>query len=101
MNSILYQDSALNSFRLSRISRIEAEVPFTGLGIKYVGSGREVYFANDRKYREEAGSYLIGNDFTRSIVHINSRSLSEASALIFLRKSLLKLSPLRLTANQT
>jgi len=71
MNSILYQDSALNSFRLSRISRIEAEVPFTGLGIKYVGSGREVYFANDRKYRVEAGSYLIGNDFTRSIVHIN------------------------------
>jgi hypothetical protein len=28
----------------------ESEIAFSGLGIKYVGTGEEVYFANDKKY---------------------------------------------------
>jgi AraC-like DNA-binding protein len=47
------------------------EVAFAGLGVKYVASGREIYFANGRKYTVKEGEYIIGNDFTHSVVHIN------------------------------
>ena len=41
------------------------------LGIKYVASGEEIYYANDKKYKVNAGEYIIGNEFTRSIVRID------------------------------
>jgi AraC-like DNA-binding protein len=50
---------------------MEAETPFTGLGIKYVASGEETYLANDKKFSVKEGEYIIGNDFTSSIVKID------------------------------
>jgi AraC-like DNA-binding protein len=51
--------------------KIEAEIPFRGLGVKYVASGEEVYYANNKKYIVKEGEYIIGNDFTKSIVQID------------------------------
>jgi AraC-like DNA-binding protein len=51
--------------------KIKAEVPFGGLGVKYVASGEEVYYANGKKYTVKEGEYIIGNDFTHSVVHID------------------------------
>jgi AraC-like DNA-binding protein len=71
MNATIYKDKDKNAIRFSQIKKIEAEMPFNGLGIKYVAAGEEVYYANNKKYVVMEGEYIIGNDFTSSIVQIN------------------------------
>ena len=71
MNQTIYKDCNKNEIRFSRIMKIEAEMPFTGLGVKYVASGEEIYYANKKKYIVREGEYIIGNDFTKSIVQID------------------------------
>ena len=73
MNQTIYQDKNKNAVRLSKITNIETEVPFTGFGIKYVASGEEHYFINHKKFTIKEGEYIIGNDFTSSIVKINHK----------------------------
>ncbi len=73
MNQTIYKDIDKNAIRFSNITNIEAEMPFTGLGIKYVASGEETYYANGKKYIVKEGEYIIGNDFTSSIVNINKK----------------------------
>ena len=75
MNKIIFQDKEKNAIRFSEISKIEGEMPFTGLGIKYVASGEETYYANNKKFTVKEGEYIIGNDFTSSIVHINNKEI--------------------------
>jgi AraC-like DNA-binding protein len=36
-----------------------------------VASGEEIYYANDNKYKVKVGEYIIGNEFTKSIVQID------------------------------
>jgi AraC-like DNA-binding protein len=71
MNKTIYQDGSKNAIRFSEFNKLEAETPFTGLGIKYVASGEETYLANDKKFSVKEGEYIIGNDFTSSIVKID------------------------------
>lgn len=71
MNEIIYQDLAQNAIRFSVFTQMEGDTPFGGLGLKYVSSGVEVYYANQRKYTLRAGECLIGNDLTATLVHIN------------------------------
>jgi AraC-like DNA-binding protein len=71
MNQTIYQDGSKNAIRFSEFNKLEAETPFTGLGIKYVASGEETYLANDKKFSVKEGEYIIGNDFTSSIVKID------------------------------
>lgn len=73
MNQTIYKDNQKNEIRFSNILKIDAEMPFTGLGVKYVASGEEIYYANEKKYIVREGEYIIGNDFTKSIVQINER----------------------------
>ncbi len=73
MNQTIYQDENKNAIRFSEFTKIETETPFTGLGIKYVASGEETYFANDKKFTIKEGEYIIGNDFTSSIVKIDNQ----------------------------
>ena len=73
MNQTIYQDESKNAIRFSEFNKMEAETPFTGLGIKYVASGEETYFANDKKFSVKEGEYIIGNDFTSSIVKIDNQ----------------------------
>jgi AraC-like DNA-binding protein len=73
MNQTIYKDEEKNAIRFSKIKKIEGEMPFTGLGIKYVASGQETYYANDKKFTVKEGEYIIGNDFTSSIVEINQK----------------------------
>jgi AraC family transcriptional regulator len=75
MNKTIYNDAEKNSIRFSQIKKIEAEMPFTGLGVKYVASGEEIYFANDKKYIVKEGEYIIGNDFTSSNVKIDQNQM--------------------------
>jgi AraC-like DNA-binding protein/nucleoside-triphosphatase THEP1 len=71
MNSTIYSDQAKNEIRFSQIKKIDGEVKFAGFGVKYVASGEETYIANNKKYLVKQGEYIIGNDFTSSIVQIN------------------------------
>jgi AraC-like DNA-binding protein len=77
MNQILYTDDACNEIRFSEIKKIESEVSFKGLGIKYVATGQETYYANGKKFMVREGEYIIGNDFTKSIVQINQEKAVE------------------------
>jgi AraC-like DNA-binding protein len=73
MNQTIYKDEEKNAIRFSKITKIDGEMPFTGLGIKYVASGEETYYANNKKFTVKEGEYIIGNDFTSSIVEINQK----------------------------
>jgi AraC family transcriptional regulator len=74
MNKIIYTDKEKNEIRFSRVAKIEAKMPFIGIGVKYVASGEEIYFANQKKYVVKEGEYILGNDFTSSIVQINQKN---------------------------
>ncbi|MBU3659017.1 MAG: helix-turn-helix transcriptional regulator [Flavobacteriales bacterium] len=71
MNQTIFLDENNNAIRFSEFNKLEAVTPFTGLGIKYVASGEETYYANDKKFSVKEGEYIIGNDFTSSIVKID------------------------------
>ena len=77
MNQTIYSDDNRNEIRISEIKKIETEIAFTGLGIKYVASGEETYYANGKKFMVREGEYIIGNDFTKSIVQINQEKAVE------------------------
>lgn len=71
MNQKIYSDHDGNAIRFSNFKKLELDCPFSGLGVKYVASGEEIYYANDKKYKVNAGEYIIGNEFTKSIVQID------------------------------
>lgn len=77
MNQTIYSDNQQNAIRVSEIKKIETEIAFTGLGVKYVASGEETYYANGKKFMVREGEYIIGNDFTKSIVQINQEKAVE------------------------
>jgi AraC-like DNA-binding protein len=77
MNRTIYSDNNHNEIRISEIKKIESEIAFKGLGIKYVASGEETYYANGKKFMVREGEYIIGNDFTKSIVQINQEKAVE------------------------
>ncbi len=77
MNQTIYLDDNHNEIRFSEIKKIESDVAFKGLGIKYVASGEETYYANGKKFMVREGEYIIGNDFTKSIVQINQEKVVE------------------------
>lgn len=72
MNQTIYIDKKNNAIRFSNFKSLESDCPFSGLGVKYVASGEEIYYANDKKYKVRVGEYIIGNEFTRSLVQIKS-----------------------------
>jgi AraC family transcriptional regulator len=71
VNRTVYRDNENNEIRFSRMKKIESEVPFAGLGVKYVAFGEEVYYANNKRFVVKQGEYMIGNDFTKSFVKID------------------------------
>lgn len=71
MNETIYTDSEKNAIRFSNFKKLESTCPFSGLGVKYVALGEEIYYANDKKYKVNAGEYIIGNEFTKSHVQID------------------------------
>ena len=75
MNQTKYIDNEKNCIRFSNFKKLETECPFTGLGVKYVASGEEIYYANDKKYKVNVGEYIIGNEFTKSIVQIDHKEI--------------------------
>ena len=77
MNQTIYSDENDNEIRFSEIKKIESDVAFKGLGIKYVASGEGTYYANGKKFMVREGEYIIGNDFTKSIVQINQEKVVE------------------------
>ncbi|MFN9595770.1 MAG: helix-turn-helix domain-containing protein [Bacteroidota bacterium] len=77
MNRTVYADEDKNAIRFSRVIKLEAETPFTGFGIKYVASGEENYFINRKKFTVRKGEYIIGNDFTKTIVQIDHKDPAE------------------------
>jgi AraC family transcriptional regulator len=72
MNQTIYTDNKRNAIRFSNFKKLETACPFSGLGLKYVASGEEIYYANGKKYNVKVGEYIIGNEFTKSLVQINS-----------------------------
>jgi AraC-like DNA-binding protein len=72
MNETIYKDEEKNAIRFSDFKKLETDCPFAGLGVKYVASGEEIYYANNKKYNVKVGEYIIGNEFTKSLVKINS-----------------------------
>lgn len=74
MNQVIYTDQDRNAIRFSDFKKLDSDCPFSGIGVKYVVSGEEIYFANDKKYSVRVGEYIIGNEFTKSTVQINNKS---------------------------
>jgi AraC family transcriptional regulator len=72
MNQTIYSDIEKNAIRFSAFKRLESDCPFSGIGLKFVASGEEIYYAKNKKYKVKAGEYIIGNEYTDSKVKINS-----------------------------
>lgn len=73
MNKIIHSYNDKNFIRFSDFKTIETDCKFSGLGIKFVASGEEIYYANGKKFKVTIGEYIIGNEFTKSLVQINSK----------------------------
>lgn len=71
MNKTLYQDEQNNAIRFSSLKKAEQAIQFKGLAVKYVAAGKEMYCVNNKKFVVHEGEYLIGNDFTQSMVKID------------------------------
>lgn len=71
MNLSIYTDHLNNAIRFSSFAKMETETMFSGMGIKYVASGEEIYYVNGNKYAVKQGEYIIGNDFTSAFVKID------------------------------
>jgi hypothetical protein len=72
MNQTIYTDTEKNAIRFSNFKKLEASCAFSGLGVKYVAAGEEIYYANGKKYKVKVGDYIIGmnlpNPWFKSIV---------------------------------
>lgn len=73
MNRSIYSDEQQNAIRYSNFNKLETDCPFSGFGVKYVVSGEEIYYANNKRYIIKEGEYIIGNEFTKSTVKINQK----------------------------
>jgi hypothetical protein len=75
LNHTIFTDNEKNAIRFSNLKKLESTCLFSGLGVKYVASGEEIYYANDKKYRVNAGEYIIGNEFTKSRLQIDHKEI--------------------------
>ena len=76
MNQSVFKDKTNNALRISKVSKMDMEIPFKGIGIKFVVSGEETYIANNKSYKLQRNEYILGNDFTSASVQIDQPEAS-------------------------
>jgi AraC family transcriptional regulator len=71
INKTVYSDADKNAIRHSLVKKLDGDIGFKGLAVKYVASGEEVYHINGKKHVVREGAYILGNEFTQSQIQIH------------------------------
>lgn len=73
INKSILADSSGNDIRVSSVLHYENEANFKSFSAKYVLSGEEFYFLNQKKYVISSGEYIVGNSYTEGSICIDSK----------------------------
>lgn len=71
-NKSIISDCSGNDIRVSSVNTYESKANFNFFSAKYVHSGEEFYYLNNRKYEILSGEYVVGNSNTEGSILIDS-----------------------------
>ncbi len=72
INKSIISDCSGNDIRVSSANNYESKANFNFFSAKYVHSGEEFYYLNNRKYEISLGEYVVGNSNTEGSIFIDS-----------------------------
>lgn len=70
INKSIISDGSGNDIRVSSVINYENEANFKSFSAKYVLSGEEFYYLNQKKYEISSGQYVVGNCYTEGSIRI-------------------------------
>jgi AraC family transcriptional regulator len=73
VNKTILNDNQGNAFRVSKVQQLDGDIKFKGFSAKFVVSGEETYFINNKKFILQENEFIIGNNSTESTILIDSK----------------------------
>jgi AraC family transcriptional regulator len=73
VNKTILNDNQGNAFRVSKVQQMDGDIKFKGFSAKFVVSGEETYFVNNKKFVLQENEFIIGNNSTESTILIDSK----------------------------
>jgi AraC family transcriptional regulator len=73
INKTILNDTQGNALRLSKVQQLDGAIKFKGFSAKFVISGEETYFVNNKKFVLRENEFIIGNNSTESTILIDSK----------------------------
>jgi AraC family transcriptional regulator len=73
VNKTILSDNQGNAFRVSKVQQLDGDIKFKGFSAKFVVSGEETYFINNKKFKLRENEFVIGNNSTESTILIDSK----------------------------
>jgi AraC family transcriptional regulator len=72
INKTILNDNQGNALRLSKVQQLDGAIKFKGFSAKFVISGEETYFVNNKKFVLRENEFIIGNNSSDSTILIDS-----------------------------
>jgi AraC family transcriptional regulator len=73
INKTILNDNQGNALRLSKVQQLVGAIKFKGFSAKFVISGEETYFVNNKKFVLCENEFIIGNNSTESTILIDTK----------------------------
>ncbi len=73
INKTILIDNQGNALRLSKVQQLDGFIKFKGFSAKFVISGEETYFVNNKKFVLRENEFIIGNNSTESTILIDTK----------------------------
>jgi AraC family transcriptional regulator len=73
VNKTILNDNQGNALRLSKVQQLDGAIKFKGFSAKFVISGEETYFVNNKKFVLKENEYIIGNNSSESTILIDTK----------------------------
>jgi AraC family transcriptional regulator len=73
INKTILNDNHGNAVRLSKVQQLDGDIKFKGFSAKFVVSGKETYFINNKKFVLKENEFVIGNKSSESSILIDSK----------------------------
>jgi AraC family transcriptional regulator len=73
VNKTILTDNQGNAIRVSKVQQMDGEIKFRGFSAKFLISGEETYFINNKKFILRENEFVIGNNSTESKILIDSK----------------------------
>jgi AraC family transcriptional regulator len=73
VNKTILTDNQGNAIRVSKVQQMDGDIKFRGFSAKFLISGEETYFINNKKIALRENEFVIGNNSTESKILIDSK----------------------------